>query len=487
MDKQSSNTDITPGAEGEPTQQVNRLGTARISRLMIEFAIPSIIGLVANGLYNIIDSIFLGHGVGDAGLATATVATPIMIFSMAISILIGAGGNALVALRLGEGKHESAERVMGNTFTLTLIVAVVCTVAVNVFMDPVLALSGTTEDIWEYAHTFIRIISFGFILMFIGMGFNNFIRTAGDPNRALYTMLAGTAVCILLNWLFVMVLGWGIAGSAWATVIGQAVSAFLVLWYFTFSKKAPFKIKLPYMRLKVKLIGSICALGSAAFVLQIANVIINLLLNHQLVLYGAQHVIGVVGAQAAIGVVMRIAMFAFFPLLGVAMAAQPLLGFNYGARNFDRVKTTFKISFIWMIVIGVFFWLLIHIFPAQIVSFFGVKDELLDFTIKAVQVMMFLMPLIGVQILASNYFQSSGQPLKSMFLSLTRQLLYLIPLIYLMPLAVQAMPGFLFIPTPLDALYYSYPIADGLSVITASLFVYFEFRKLNRLMQAQGG
>jgi putative MATE family efflux protein len=463
-------------------ERVERLGTGKITRLMLEFAIPSIIGLVVNGLYNIIDSIFLGHAMATVGQATATVAMPIMIFSMAISMLIGQGGNALTALRLGEGKHDDAEKVMGNTFTLTLIASIVCTAGVWIFMDPVLTLSGATEETWKTSHVFLSIISGGFIMQFFGMGFNNFIRTAGDPNRALYTMVTGTLVCIVLNYLFVMVLGWGVAGSAWATVIGQSVSALLVFWYFTFSKKSPFKLRIGRLRLKSRMVTTILMLGSASFVLQMANAVINVIINQQLGYYGALSAITSDGALAAIGVVGRIAMFIFFPMLGVAIAAQPIFGFNYGAKNYDRVKTTFKVAMIWAMAIGVFFWILVHLFPQQIVNIFGVEPYLLDFTVQALQVQLFLIPLMGIQIISSHYFQASGQPFKSMFLSLTRQLLYLIPLVYVMPHIITHF-GSAFI--PLDGVYFAYPVADALSVVTAAIFMFIEFRKLDAKILAQ--
>jgi putative MATE family efflux protein len=457
-------------------EQVDRLGTAKITKLMIEFAIPSIIGLVVNGLYNIVDSVFMGHGVGPIGLATATIAMPIMIVGMAVSILVGQGGNALTALRLGAGRHDEAEKVMGNTFTLIIVVAILCTATLFIFMDPILSLSGATAETWESAHVFLSIIGGGMILQFFGMGFNNFIRTAGDPNRALYTMVAGTLVCIMLNFLFVMVFGWGVAGSAWATIIGQALSAVLVFWYFVFSPKAPFKLRIRYFGLNVPLVRSILALGSAPFVLQAANALITFFVNNQLVTLGADNVIGSDGALAAIGVVGRIAMFMFFPIFGAAIAAQPLFGYNYGAQNYERVKIAFRIVMLWVTVIGVFFWLLSHLFPDEIVYLFGVTDDLRDFTIAALKVQVFMLPLVGLQIVATQYFQSSGQPLKSMFLSMTRQILYLIPLVYLLPKVITSLIPSL---TPLDGIYYAYPVADILSVVTCAALVAFEFRKLN--------
>ena len=468
--------------ETQKKEQVERLGTAKISKLMAEFAVPSIIGLVVNGLYNIINSIFLGQAVGPVGLAVSTIAMPIMVFSISVGVLIGTGGNALIALRLGEGKHKDAEKILGNALTLTIITALICTIGTFVFEDTVLRLSGATEETWEGSSIFIRIIAAGFILQFFSMGFNNFIRTAGDPNRALYTMIAGTLSCIALNFLFVMVLGWGVPGSAMATLFGQAVSAALVFWYFVFSKKAPFKLKTSNLPLKIHLVRLILVLGSAAFVLQFSNAIINLLVNNQLVALGALSPLGSQGALASIGVVNRIAMFTLFPIIGVSIAAQPIFGFNYGAKNFRRVIKAFQVALIWIVAFGVFFWILVHLIPGPIARLFGVEDELLIFTTKALIVQLFMMPVMGLQTICSSYFQASGQPVKSVYLSLTRQILYLIPLIFLMPVLITIIsPSF----TPLDGLYYAYPVADALSVITAAVFMLVEFRKLKEKIRIQ--
>ncbi|MDR0888640.1 MAG: MATE family efflux transporter [Coriobacteriales bacterium] len=472
-------TTESPNQIQDNQQKVNRLGNAKIGKLLMEYAIPSIISMVANGLYNIVDAIFMGIGVGAVGQATATIAMPIMILSMSVSVLIGAGGNALAALRLGEGKRDEAEHVLGQAFFMVIVAAVLMTTLVNIFMDPVLSISGATSDTWESAHWFIRIASIGFILQFFGMGFNNFMRTAGDPNRALYTMLAGTGACILLNFLFVIMLHMGVAGSALATIIGQGFSAVLVFWYFVFSKKAPFKLHKRYVKPHLRLIRSILALGSAPFFLQIAASIINLVLNNQLAIYGAMQPIGAMGAQASVGVAARVIMLAFFPLMGVSMAAQPILGYNYGAQMFARVKTAFKYAIIWVIVIGIVFWGLIHLFPYQIATIFGMQQgPLMDYTTYVLQVQCFFMPLVGIQVISTSFFQSSGQPLKSMFLSLTRQVIYLIPLLLLLPWIEATFDPISFI-TPLDAINVSYPMADGLSLITAIIMMSIEFKKLN--------
>jgi Na+-driven multidrug efflux pump len=262
-----------------------------------------------------------------------------------------------------------------------------------------------------------------------------------------------------------------------------------VFWYFAYSSKAPFKLRRKYLRLNTRLVRSILALGMAPFVLQAANALINFLINNQLNVLGAEHMIGSNGALDAIGTVGRVAMFAFFPILGAAIAAQPLFGYNYGAKKYERVKTVFKIAMVWVTIIGTFFWALIHLIPEPIVMLFGIRDDLLVFTTGALKVQVFLMPLIGIQVVATQYFQSSGQPLKSMILSLTRQVLYLIPLIYLLPRVITSIIPSL---TPLDGLYYAYPVADLLSVATCLALMVYEWRALNakireRNLATQGG
>ncbi len=485
------NEDYTPdepvsksGMQYSPKRddQINRMGTAPLGKLILEFAVPAILSMVVNGSYNIISSIFLGLRLGELGLATAQATTPLMIMAMAVAVLIGAGGNALAAVKLGEGKREVAERVIGNTFVLSIALGFLCTIAAILLMDPILWLSGSTEQVHEMAKSFVLIIAIGFVPQFLGSGFNNYLRTAGNPSGALYTMLAGALVSTGLSFLFVMVFDWGVVGSAWATVGGMLVTCLTVLYYFTLSKDFPFKLKRSLLVPKLRLMANICVLGSASFFLQIAAVVINLVLNNQLVTYGALDPIGSEGSLAAMGVVMRIAQFSFFTLLGVTVATQPILGYNYGAEIYGRVKSTIKISMIWVMASGVFFWLLVHIFPVQIVELFGVKAELHDFTIKAIQVMMILAPLVGLQVLTSGYFQSTGQPIKSMFVSLTRQLLYLVPLLLFLPILVQQ---FALGITPLESIYYTYPVADVLSIITAGGMLLREWRRLTRKQKAR--
>ena len=472
-----------PGKSGAAGQhnRVTRMGTESIPRLITEFAIPSILGMLVNGAYNVIDSIFLGQAMGEIGLSTATVAMPIMTVFMAIAMLVGNGGNALAALRMGEGKPEEAERSLGNTVTLSLIFSVI--VAIIVFvpacLDALLGISGATPEDWGYATQFIRIISLGFIFQCIGMGVNNFIRTAGAPNRALGTMIIGAVACTAFNALFVLVMGMGVAGSALATVCGQAISCATVLWYFCMTKGVPMRLHLHKMPLHAETVRLILSLGLASFAVQIGMAAVNFVLNNLLNTYGAQSTIGAEGALASIGVVQRVASFVVLPLIGMAIAIQPLLGFNYGAHLFRRVKKTLAWGIAGATVIAVVLWALVHLFADPIVGFFGITDpDLKSFTVFALSVQLFLIPFVGFQIVGSNYFQATGQPAKSVFLSLTRQILFLIPLYIGLPMVMPMwFPGY----TGLDALYFACPVADFLAIFTTAIFVLLELKRLKKL------
>lgn len=459
--------------------QVSRMGTGNIPKLVLEFAIPAILGMLVNGAYNIIDSAFLGHGAGEIGLSAITVASPIMTIFMAIAMLIGAGGNALCALRLGEGKHEEAERILGNTAMLSVIVSVLVAVFAHVppCIEMLLTASSATDTVRPYARVFIQIISLGCVFQILGMGMNNFIRTAGAPNRALVTMLIGAVSCTIFNAIFVLGLGWGVVGSAWATVAGQAISCVSVLWYFTKTPNVPLRLRLRFLPLQARLVRSIISLGLASFAVQIGAAVVNFAMNYALVKYGAVSPIGADDALASVGVVSRVAMFVILPLIGMSIAVQPLLGFNYGAKLFARVKQTLKVGILGATGMGIVFWILILAFAPQIVGFFGVTNQsLVEFSAFALRVNLILLPIIGFQIVGSNYFQATGQPTKSIILSMSRQILFLVPSVLILP---EVLPLLIASFDGLSAVIFAFPVADFLAIFTTSIFLAVELRKLN--------
>lgn len=472
-------------AKPEGAQRVARMGTGNIPKLVVEFAIPAILGMIVNGAYNLIDSIFLGHGAGEIGLSAITVATPTMTIFLALAMLIGAGGNSLCALRLGEGKHDEAERILGNTFSLGVLVSLALAIAAHVpfLLDPLLSFSSATDAVRPYAADFLRIISLGCVFQVVGMGLNNFIRTTGAPNRALVTMLVGAIACTVFNAVFVLWWGLGVAGSAWATVCGQAISCATVLWYFTKTPGVPLRLHWRCMPIQGKLARSILALGMASFAVQAGAAVVNFAINFVLVKYGASDPIGADNALASIGVVMRVGMFVILPLIGMSIAVQPLLGFNCGAKLWSRVRKTLDVGMVGATVMATVMWVAIMAFAPQIVGFFGIKDPVLvDFSAFALRVDLIFLPVIGFQIVGSNYFQATGQPTKSIVLSLTRQILFLVPLLFIMP---EVLPGMVPFLDSLDAVYFATPLADLLAVVVTAVFVMREMRKLKARMREE--
>ena len=474
--------DSSSQQQEEESAKVMRMGSAPIGRLLFEFGVPAIMSSVLSALYNIIDSIFLGNAMGEVGLAATTVASPIMTIMMAIAVVAGAGGNALAAILLGEKQHDRAEKTLGNTMFLMIALAIPVAIIATFFLDPLLILVGATDETLPYARIFMQIIAYGFLLNNIAYGVSNFMRTAGVPWQALGVSALGTVVCIVLNWLFVLHLGMGVAGSALATICGQGASSVWVLWYFIFNRKAPFHLRLRYLRPEAKLCLRILALGLAPFALQAAAAITQVVANMVMSSLGAADVIGQDGALASIGVVVKIVMFAVFPASGIAMAAQPILGFNIGARNYKRVKRTlFDAILAAFVILGIFF-ILIHVVPEAIVSLFGVEEGLMDFSVYCLQIMTIFMPITALQMIGSNYFQATGQPMKSTILSLTRQLIFLLPAYLLVPVILPQL-----FPTmrPLLAFCYAFPVSDLLAVVTCLIFVIIEVRRLNGLIREQ--
>lgn len=466
-----------------PDQRTDRLGTERIGKLLLEFSVPAIVSMVFNTLYNVIDTAFLGQALPDgSGVAVTTLAFPVMTILMGFSMLAGQGGNALAAIQLGRGQKDQVERTLGNTATLLVGIALVVAIASSLLIDPILAGIGTTDELWGLTKTFIQIICFGFVFQSLGMGLSNFLRTAGRPNLALGTMIFGTMMCIVLNYLFVIVMGFGVAGSASATILGQACGMVPVIWHFTMSKKAAFKLRLHCCAPDVKLMGEILTLGVASFVMQIASMLVGIVLNHVVNLYGSTDPIGTTAALAAIGVAQKAAMFAITPLIGLIMGAQPIIGFNYGAKLWQRVLDTLKWASVVGVCIGGFFFLLAEAIPAPIVELFGVSGELEDFAVYALRVYVIFFAPVGFQIVGSSYFQSSGQPMKAAILELTRQVLFLIPLYLLLPPALIALCG----TTGLEGVIISAPVSDALAVCVTGVFVAREVCKLRRLRDGGG-
>lgn len=458
----------------------SNLGEASIARLILQYAPPAIISVSIAALYNLVDTIFIGQYVGELAVAATTVALPIMLLMNSIAMWIGAGGTANGALRLGEGRPDETERFLGSNLFLLICAALVVAIAGHIFLDPMLQLCGVTELNYPYSKAFISVLLWGAIGQFIGIGMNNFIRIDGAPNVALFTILLGGLLNIALNFVFVGRLGWGVSGSALATVCGQALTSILVLTYFL-SSWAMIKLKKCNITANKRIIKATLQLGLASFAIQLAASVVGIFVNAQIVHWGSLDPIGVDGGLATIGAAVKIATLFVMPIGGVAIAIQPILGFNYGAGKFHRVEKTFLIAWSFATLAITVFWIIIQFKAEVFIAFFKMPDEWSKFASSALRHVMMFMPLIPIQMLGSNYFQSTGQPLKSTFLSLTRQLILFLPLIFIIPNILQPYLGV----SPLASIVLATPLSDLFSVCIVAYFLVQEFKRLRALSKAE--
>jgi len=344
----------------------NELAMAKqnIGSLLWKFSLPAIVGMLVNALYNIIDRIFVGRGVGSLAIAATTVAFPLMLILMAFSMLIGIGATALISIRLGEQKKEEAEKIIGNALGMLIILPLIIAIVYLLFSDPILIMFGASPEVLPYARDFTHIIMLGSVLGSLGMGMNNFIRAEGNPQLAMKTQLVGTLVNVVLNYIFIFKMGFGIKGSALATIAGQMVTAIWVLSYF-FSGRSLVKIRLRNLKPQVPILASIVAIGFAPFAMQLANSVQNLILNKSLFAYGGDM------ALSTVGIIMSISTLLFMPVAGVSQGAQPIIGYNYGAKQYGRVKETLKKAVIASTGISIVGFLVIHLCPTQIAGLFS--------------------------------------------------------------------------------------------------------------------
>lgn len=458
------------------TSDPNPLGSAPIPRLLLKFAPPAILSMMVSAVYNLIDTFFVGHGVGDAGIAATTVAFPLMMLTGAFAAWFGVGGNAIAALRLGERKVEEANRAMSVTLLMLIVVPLALTIVAELFLTPALDFLGATDTNREYSHQFCSIILAGFTIQAIGLGISNFIRTDGAPNTALAVTFVGAVVSAFANYLLVMVMGMGMVGSAVATVIGQTVTTVLVLAYFLRGKsKLSFRRK--FIRFDGPMIRSITAIGLSSFCVQVASALTSSMLNLQITNLGATDVIGADGGLTAIGTVNKVISLLFFVVLGFSIAAQPILGYNYGAQNYRRVRKALWWTVGAAIVTNLILWMACRALSDQIMLFFNVGHDLLDFAAQSLLFMTLMFPIVPFQVVCSNYFQATGQPIKATILTLTRQLIFYLPALFIVP---AVLPNFLNL-TPLAALPLAPAFADALAIIVTGIFVAREMGRLTRL------
>lgn len=440
------------------------LGEEAVGKLLIRFSIPAIVGMMVNALYNIVDRIFIGKDMGSIGIGAIFVGSPVALILMAFGMLIGIGGNSLSSIRLGQNRKDEAESILGNAFTLLVIISLILTISGLIFIEPLLRLFGASKDILPHSVAYLSIILIGAPFQSVGFGLNNFIRGEGNPKIAMNTMLIGAILNIILDYIFIFKFNMGIKGAAWATIISQAVSAAWVINYFS-GNRSMLKLRKKNLALKTDIVKDILSIGFAPFSMQLAASMVTAILNNTLSTYGGDVAI------SSMGVIHSITMLILMPVFGINQGAQPIIGFNYGAQQYDRVTDALKKAIIAATsVVGLGF-ILTQTMPAQLFKLFLNEGDdivnILEVGTRGLRIYLALLPIVGFQIVSSNYFQATGKPRQAALLSLSRQVLVLIPALIILPRFFE-----------LTGVWAAGPVSDLVASTLTAIFLVGDFKNL---------
>ncbi len=425
------------------------LGREKIGTLLLQYATPAIIAQIASSLFNVVDRIFIGQGVGALAISGLALTFPFMNLAAAFGALVGVGASALTSIKLGEKDYKTARLVLGNVIILNLIFGILFTIACLPFLEPILYALGGSEQTVGYAKEYMFIILIGNVFTHLYLGLNAVLRSAGYPTKAMYVTIFAVGLNAVLDALFILVFKWGIAGAAWATVITQVIATFVLIFIFLKQNQIVHFTK-DCFKLKKKIVFDACAIGMSPFMTNLVACLVVIIVNIQLKKYGGDLAIG------AYGIINSIAFTFVMIILGLTQGMQPIIGYNYGAKLQHRVLSTLKKGMIAGFVITTIGFLVAELCPRLIASAFTNDEEMINLSITGFRLFMLAFPIVGMQIVASNFFQAIGKAKIAIFLSLTRQLLFLIPALYLMPLILE-----------LNGVWLSTVVADFLSAFVS--------------------
>lgn len=450
----------------EVVAKENPLGTERIGKLIITFAVPSIISMVVNALYNIVDQVFIGQGVGYLGNGATNVIMPLTVIVIALALLVGDGAAAYLSLKLGQKDGKSAAHGIGNAITATIFIGIVLCILFQIFLKPLCLLFGATEDILPYAMDYGRIIAWGVLFAAIDSAMAGIIRADGSPRYSMAGLLIGCITNIILDPVFIFIFHWGVKGAALATILGQIFNAIFYLAYIR--KFKSIRLTKESFVIQKKVLSKVCSLGVSSFITQIATVLVMAVTNNVLVVYGAQSIYGSDIPLTTIGITMKVNQILTAIILGLATGAQPIFGYNYGSNQKDRVKQTYRIVLTASTIILIVAFCIFQFAPMRIVQLFGSESDLYnEFAVMCFRIFLLACPINGVQMVTGIFFQSIGKPRQAAILSLTRQIVYLIPATLLLPLALGVVGAL-----------WAGPVADGLAFITALIMLKLYWKKI---------
>ncbi len=443
--------------------QVEILGTAKEGNLLYQYALPSIVAMLAQSLYNLADSIFIGHGVGVLAIAALSIALPLMNLSAALGSLIATGASTQIAISLGEKNKKAATLCAGNVVLLNLIIAISYSIIALIFLEPILLFFGASQDTLPFAKDYMQIILIGNIFTQLFFGLYEIIRSSGYPKKAMRLILLAVILNCILDALFIFIFGWGVKGAAFATILAQVIAVAFELKHLT-NKNHVIHFDCTIFHLKKDIVFKIIGIGLSPFIVNICNSLVVIIFNNTFKQYGGDLYI------AAYGIVNRFITIIFMILIGLAQGVQPILGYNFGAKLYLRVRKTLILALMGGIGIASFAFILFQSITEVLCKLFTTDSQLINISIQGLRIMSTMLPLVGFQVIASNFFLSIGYAKKSIFLSLTRQFLFLIPCIIIMPLF-----------WGITGIWASSPVADLTATIVTGLMLLYQLKLLKNM------
>ncbi len=462
-------------AEVQTIKEANPLGYEKIGQLLFKFAIPSIIAMLINAVYNIVDQIFIQQQIGSNGNAATTVAFPVVTFTLAIALLIGVGGASLASVRLGEKKEKEAEKILGNAFVLCVVFSIAFSIICMIFLEPILKFLGASDvAVLEYSKTYVSIILMGTLFMSLGSGLSAFVRVDGAPKVSMISMVSGCVLNIILDYTFMCGLekfglkNMGIEGAAYGTIISQFLTAVIVMCYLLF--KGNIRLKPENLIPDTKLCMAFCALGVSSFITQFANALMQICMNNLLNHYATAELSGG-QALSAMGIVLKTNMILFGTCIGIAQGAQPIIGYNHGAKKYKRVRSAYIKSVVAATTVSTLGWIVIQLFPDVLLSIYGDNDPVMKaFAVKAMRIFLGGFCVAGFNVVSSHYFQSVEKAKQAFIMSMGRQILALIPFMFILPLFMG-----------IDGILWAGVVADVIALAYGSVLVGIDMKKLNKL------
>jgi len=441
---------------------MKELGTEPIGKLLRQYAIPSIIAMTASSLYNMVDSIFIGHGVGPMALGGLAVTFPFMNLGAAFGALVGVGASTLISVKLGQRDYDTAKRVLGNIVSLNILIGVVFMAVSLIFLDPILRFFGASDVTLGYARDYMRIILYGNVVTHMYLGLNTASRAVGRPNRAMWATILTVVLNAILDPIFIFTFGWGIEGAAIATILAQVVSLVWQLIEFS-SPKTEIHFELDKFKLEKHIVKKAISIGMSPFMMNSAACLIVIFINKGLMEYGGDY------AVAAYGIVNRVLFVFVMIVLGVNQGMQPIAGYNFGAQKIDRLYEVLRKTIFCGVAVMTIATFVCEFLPELVVRAFTSDERLISEAVHGMRIDAIMGPLIGFSMVASNFFQSIGKAAQSIFLSLTRQIIYLLPQLVLLPRI-----------WGVDGVWYALPSSDFLAFVTSAIFLWYYLRKFRR-------